>query len=581
MLGLKRSVRARLAATLGFCALLLAAVGGLGVHALNEADSEVEHIYEGNVEPMQALADVRSHLLALQSQLLRATLERSPTATTEAGQQLDAFLETFEQDWPRYLHGQPTGQERVLADRVIEERQTLEGSLERYRELLNEGRFDQALTLGNERLQPGFTTLSADLTELMNAQAAKTLSAYQAGQAAHDAQRWVILSLLGVALLALGLAGWRLTRGIIRPLNRACDFSAEIARGHLDARIEHRYQDEFGRMLNALAGMRDRLVEIVSQARRNAETVSATSAQLASSSDELSQRTQEQAASLEETAASMEEMTATVRQNADNAEQADQLASGVRAQAVAGGEVAGRAVSAMEDIHRSSQQIAEFITMIDGIAFQTNLLALNAAVEAARAGEQGRGFAVVAGEVRNLASRSAEAAREVKSLVETSVHSVENGSQLVRQSGEALAEIVTSVRRTTDIVSEMALANREQSTGIDQVNLAVSQMDEITQRNATMVEQAAEASRLLQEQAEALLERMAFFRLEHAGSELTPATAMGRTKRLAAVKAANNEHSPRIRSTHPAKGTSSQQHLHRPQASSSRTSTTEDEWESF
>ncbi|OHV08416.1 methyl-accepting chemotaxis protein [Kushneria phosphatilytica] len=290
--------------------------------------------------------------------------------------------------------------------------------------------------------------------------------------------------------------------------------------------------------------------------------------------DELSQRTQEQAASLEETASSMEEMTATVRQNADNAGEADQTAGQACNQAMAGGEVINQAVSAMEEISASSRQISEIVSLIDDIAFQTNLLALNAAVEAARAGEQGRGFAVVAGEVRTLATRSAEAAREIKTLVNTSVERVEKGNALVTRSGETLRDIVTSVQRTTELVSAIAMAGREQSAGIEQVNMAVSQMDEITQRNAAMVEEASSASRLLQEQAETLLEKLSFFQLD---------TRQGRAEHEQPRHEDRSAHhlmTTAVRQSTRSSGTATR-HTDRRPAPALATASTEGEWESF
>jgi methyl-accepting chemotaxis protein len=254
----------------------------------------------------------------------------------------------------------------------------------------------------------------------------------------------------------------------------------------------------------------------VGEVQRGAHAVSAAAQQIAHGNDDLSHRTQEQASSLEETAASMEEMTSTVKQSADNAGHASQLAAAMRGQAEQGGEVASQASAAMQTIKQASGQIADIVSLIDEIAFQTNLLALNAAVEAAHAGEHGHGFAVVATEVRNLAQRSARAAKEIKTLINDSVDKVQAGSQLVDSSGRALAGIIGSVRKVSDIVNEIAAASQEQSAGIEQVNRAVTQMDEVTQQNAALVEEAAAAARAMQEQAGMLQAQMAYFRVQGA-----------------------------------------------------------------
>ncbi|MGA7437499.1 MAG: methyl-accepting chemotaxis protein [Luteibacter sp.] len=267
-------------------------------------------------------------------------------------------------------------------------------------------------------------------------------------------------------------------------------------------------------LLGALERMRGTLASIVTEVQQGAHIVSTTAGEIARGNDDLSHRTQEQASSLEETAASMEEMTATVRQNAENANAADRLSRHARGEAERGGEVVAQAMDAMHDIGDSSRRIADIVGMIDEIAFQTNLLALNAAVEAARAGEQGRGFAVVAGEVRRLAQSSAAASKEIKALIVESGERVEAGAELVQRSAGALRDIVGSVKKVTDIVAEIAAASAEQSSGVDQVNIAIAQIDQVTQENAALVEEAAAAAKSMQDQAHALREQVAFFTVD-------------------------------------------------------------------
>jgi len=309
----------------------------------------------------------------------------------------------------------------------------------------------------------------------------------------------------GVAavVLALAMAVW-LGRNITAPLAYAVDVAKRVAKGDLTARVEVRSKDETGELMGALKEMNASLLDIVTRVRAGTDTIATASGEINSGNQDLSSRTEQQASSLEETASSMEELTSTVKQNADNARQANQLAATASAIAVRGGEVVARVVDTMGSINDSARRIADIITVIDGIAFQTNILALNAAVEAARAGEQGRGFAVVAGEVRNLAQRSAAAAKEIKGLIGDSVEKVEAGSRLVDQAGNTMEEVVGSVKRVSDIISEIAAASDEQRAGIEQVNQAITQMDQVTQQNAALVEEAAAAADSMQEQAHQL-----------------------------------------------------------------------------
>ncbi|HEY4293492.1 methyl-accepting chemotaxis protein [Luteibacter sp.] len=329
---------------------------------------------------------------------------------------------------------------------------------------------------------------------------------------------------LGISLLIAVLV----IRSIIRTLSQTVSVAHLIAQGKLGHDVKVTRNDELGQLQAAFREMDERLSAIVSEVRHGAGSVSTAAQQISRGNDDLSQRTQEQASSLEETASSMEEMTSTVKQNAENASHANQLARGAREQAERGGEVVAQTVVAMREINSSSKKISDIVSLIDEIAFQTNLLALNAAVEAARAGEQGRGFAVVATEVRNLAGRSANAAKEIKGLINDSADKVRTGSGLVDQSGKALAEIVDSVKKVTDIVAEIAAASSEQSAGIDQVNHAVLQMDEMTQQNAALVEESAAAARAMHEQATELSRQVSFFQI--AGSASATPASRGKKK---------------------------------------------------
>jgi methyl-accepting chemotaxis protein len=297
-----------------------------------------------------------------------------------------------------------------------------------------------------------------------------------------------------------------------------------VADGDLTGTIVVTSKDETGQLLQALQDMNNGLVRIVTQVRMGTDTIATASSQIATGNLDLSSRTEEQASSLEETASSMEELTSTVKQNADNARQSNQLAMTASEVAVRGGAVVSQVVETMGSINDSANKIVDIIGVIDGIAFQTNILALNAAVEAARAGEQGRGFAVVASEVRNLAQRSASAAKEIKTLIDDSVEKVGTGSRLVNEAGATMGEVVESVRRVTDIMSEITAASQEQTDGIEQINQAVMQMDQVTQKNAALVEEAAAAAESLQDQASNLLQVVSVFKLDGNALALSPAS---------------------------------------------------------
>ncbi|HFF2826331.1 TPA: methyl-accepting chemotaxis protein [Stenotrophomonas maltophilia] len=308
-------------------------------------------------------------------------------------------------------------------------------------------------------------------------------------------------------------------------LGKLSQLLSAIAEGDLTARMHGDYQGVFARMRDDANTTVAQLTQIVGQIQASASSITLAAGEIASGNSDLSRRTEQQAANLEETAASMEELTSTVRQNAEHARQANQLAIGAQGVASQGGSVVGQVVTTMSAIEASSKKIAEIISVIDGIAFQTNILALNAAVEAARAGEQGRGFAVVASEVRTLAQRSAAAAKEIKGLIDDSVGKVAEGSSLVHQAGSTMGEIVASVQRVTDIMAEISAASQEQSAGIEQVNQTVVQMDETTQQNAALVEEATAAARAMEDQAAQLADAVAIFRLDNQVSAAVKAVA--------------------------------------------------------
>ncbi|WP_164963566.1 methyl-accepting chemotaxis protein [Rubrivivax sp. JA1026] len=401
------------------------------------------------------------------------------------------------------------------------------------------------------------------------------LSEQQAERAAatYSSARLALIVMV-VAAFALGIgAAVLITRSIVRPLHRAVEVAGAVADGDLSRRIDAEGRDEMADLLRSLGRMNDSLARVVGQVRASSDSIATGSSQIASGNADLSQRTEEQASNLQQTAASMEQLSSTVKQNAETSQQANQMAAAAAAAAARGGELVGTVVTTMQDISSSSKRIAEIIGVIDGIAFQTNILALNAAVEAARAGEQGRGFAVVAGEVRTLASRSAEAAKEIKSLIGASVEKVEVGSRQVQEAGESVTAIVSEVQRVSQLIGEITNATVEQSSGIGQVGDAVGQLDQVTQQNAALVEESAAAAESLRLQAARLAEVVGVFKLAAGG--VTLADTAPTPPRAAPARATASAPAPR------ATAVAAPAPAARPRAERATAPAGEDDWTTF
>ncbi|MDP3672593.1 MAG: methyl-accepting chemotaxis protein [Telluria sp.] len=369
----------------------------------------------------------------------------------------------------------------------------------------------------------GFQGMVKELEELVQLEHQLARASFDSASAAFDKTLVALIAIvMAASAVSCAIALW-ISRMIAVPLRGAIVTAGRIAAGDLTSTITvPRSKDETGQLMQALKEMNGGLVNVVEQVRLGTDIIASASSQIASGNLDLSSRTEQQASSLEETASAMEQLTSTVKQNGDNARQANQLAVSASDVAVKGGAVVAQVVATMGSINESAKKIVDIIGVIDGIAFQTNILALNAAVEAARAGEQGRGFAVVASEVRNLAQRSASAAREIKSLIGDSVEKVDAGSALVNQAGITMDEIVASVRRVTDIMGEIAAASGEQEAGIGQIHQAISEMDDVTQQNAALVEEAAAAATALKDQTANLVQVVSVFKLETVATTAAP-----------------------------------------------------------
>jgi len=514
---------------LGFSVAILFLVinGAVSLKSLDSVNQGLTTVYVDRVVPLQGLKaiadayaiDVIDAVNKANSGLVNA--EDALKGVQNANQ-------AIQKEWDAYMATTLTVEEAKLA----EEAQKLFGpanqDIQRLEAALRgmSGNVQGQLAEFDGALYASIDPISSKITELVELQlrVAKEVN----DSAAAQFKRMVVLTLVLIvaAILVSALVGFWLIRYIMNQLGGEPAYAVEVARAISGGDFSKSVSLEKGdnsSLLFAVNVMRENLTGMVGNIRHSAEAIATASSQIAAGNLDLSSRTEQQASSLEETASSMEELTSTVKQNAENARQANQLVVSTSDVAVKGGQVVGQVVDTMASIKESSRKIADIIGVIDGIAFQTNILALNAAVEAARAGEQGRGFAVVASEVRNLAQRSAGAAKEIKALIEDSVGKVDAGGRLVDEAGKTMDEVVSSVKRVTDIMSEIAAASQEQSAGIEQVNQAITQMDDVTQQNAALVEQAAAAAESLQDQAGKLAEVVSVFKLDGASYSARPA----------------------------------------------------------
>ena len=512
MKSLQFTIRAKLMIGLALCAAVLILVGWVGVHGLERSNASVDSIYADNLGPILQLAEARSleyeNRLSINEMLLR----KDALAVSPIQQILISRNAAVDKAWGTYYPAFVSGEEEeVTARGFMLARQRTDKAVAHVMQLASQNHFDEADQAFEHEVTPHYDAMLKAIKNVFDINHAQAKQAYEDSGRLYARVRLLSIIVIGAGLCIMLSLLVVLVRAISSPLNRAVQIATAIAGGKLNHRLKVDSGDEVGRLLHALKSMDEQLTRIVSEVRESSDAVATASRQISQGNDDLSQRTQEQASSLEETAASMEEMTASVKQNSVNATHAAKLVKGSLVQAESGKLVVTRTTEAMMEIYTASQRIEEIITLMDEIAFQTNLLALNAAVEAAHAGDHGRGFGVVAIEVRNLAQRSKNASHEIKGLIRTSSEKVEAGQLLVDESGQALKDIFESINKVSDLVDDIAAASSEQSTGINQITMAVSQIDEVTQQNAALVEEAASASRAMQEQAAELMRQVSFF----------------------------------------------------------------------
>ncbi|QHI96581.1 HAMP domain-containing protein [Xylophilus rhododendri] len=510
----------RLALAFGILILMLTLLGLTGIYQVRETNDYASDLGQSWLPRVRKLADISNELGADRRTVLRHIIERSPDAKKEA----EALIaKRHQQVLPKMLKEYEA---MITSQKERETFAVFTTQLDRYHKLaddtlalsrVGESGFDATNQQDKDIAAPAFRELTKALAKSFD-YAGDTGAQVAAASSANYSQTVYVSIAAILAAVALGAIGAiAVTRSIVRPLAEGVKLAEAVAEGDLRSRIAVQGSDELADLLRALQNMNQRLVDMVGSVRLSSDNIATGSTEIAMGNSDLSQRTERQASNLEETAASMEELSATVKNNAGLAQEANRLATAATSAAEQGGQVVGQVVSTMQEISASSRKISDIIGVIDGIAFQTNILALNAAVEAARAGEQGRGFAVVASEVRSLAQRSANAAKEIKGLIGASVEKVESGTQLVDEAGRNMEGIVGQVRQVRNLIGEIASASSEQSCGIEQVGIAVTQMDQATQQNAALVEESAAAAASLQAQAEQLAELVSVFKLSDSG----------------------------------------------------------------
>ncbi|MGF6610769.1 methyl-accepting chemotaxis protein-1 (serine sensor receptor) [Paraburkholderia sp. WSM4175] len=506
------TIKGRLALAMAFLSALLVAIGTVGLIGMSRSNYTTYDLFTNEMPSAVSVGNAEMFMARERLSFDRAAMNAGTPAAEEAIGRGALMRKTSDEAWATYAALPQGPGEKQLADTFNRQRLALQKLLEESYAEVRSDDHDRIIAAANA-MQVAFNQFAKSGVELRKFQFEAAKTAYDEGQATFNQFRALGISAILLGLAAAGYSWFSLRQKIARPLDTALAQFDAIASGDLRRDVIVTSNDEMGQLLRGLSKMQTSLVNTVRTVRSGSESIASATRQIAAGNIDLSSRTEEQASALQQTSSSMDELTGTVKQNADNARQASSLAANASEIADKGSRVVSQVVETMGEINQSSAKIADIITIIEGIAFQTNILALNAAVEAARAGEEGRGFAVVAGEVRSLAQRSSAAAKEIKQLIDNSVERVQSGTSLVDEAGRTMAEIIGAVQRVTDIMGEIAAASAEQSSGIEQVARAVTQMDEVTQQNAALVEEAAAAAQSLEHQAGALSTAVATFRL--------------------------------------------------------------------
>jgi methyl-accepting chemotaxis protein len=512
------TIRTRLIASMAFLGLLIISIGAVSLFGMNKVNFALKDVYSNQMASAIALGNAKNFLNRARFVIDRGVFHPEAPDLDKTLSRAEGFIGDGDKAWKGYLSLPLEGEEKQLAADLDAKRTTYIGFLRELMAAIRSQNAEKIDDLAMNKMSKEFGVFDAASNKLETYQLKSAEEHYNLSQSFFKAFEIGFVLALGVGAILIVFSTVRLLVAILKPLRAALGHFDEIAAGNLANHITVERDDEMGSLMRGLLKMQEQMSTTVRGIRNGSSSIALASAEISDGNLDLSRRTENQAAALEETASSLEELTTTVRHNADNARQANQLALTAQDVASKGGQLVSQVVDTMSTINGSSRKIADIIGVIDGIAFQTNILALNAAVEAARAGEQGRGFAVVATEVRNLAQRSAAAAKEIKELITASVEQVDAGSQLVDKAGATMDEIVSSVERVTGIISEIMVAGEEQSEGINQINQAIAQMDEVTQQNAALVEEAAAAAGSLQEQAATLEQLVSTFKVEQQGA---------------------------------------------------------------